>query len=271
MYETLEITHDDHVATVTITGTNKGNAMGPAFWEELPRAFDALAGDDDVRVIVLRGAGEHFTYGLDLMAMAPQFGGMLQGEFLASGRTEFLDLVRTWQSGPAAIAACPKPVIAALDGWCIGGGINVVAACDMRLGSARARLSLREVRVAIVPDLGALQRLPPIIGQGATRRLAMTGEDIDATHAASIGLLDEVLESPEALHERAAALAAQIAANPPLVVQGIKRVLNRTQEREIAEGLEYVALWNTAFLASKDLMEAFSAFMEKRDPDFKGH
>lgn len=271
MYETLEIACEDHVATVTITGTSKGNAMGPAFWEELPRAFDALGKDEEVRAIVLRGSGDHFTYGLDLMAMAPQFGSMLQGEYLAAGRTQFLDLLHSWQSGPTAIAACSKPVIAAIDGWCIGGGLNVVAACDMRLASARAKMSLREVRLAIVPDLGALQRLPPLIGQGATRRMALTGEDFDAARGLEIGLIDEVHETPEALYEAAAALARQIATNPPLVVQGIKRVLNKSVEREIADGLEYVALWNSAFLASKDLMEAFAAFMEKRDPEFKGH
>lgn len=124
--------------------------------------------------------------------------------------------------------------------------------------------------MAIVADMGSLQRLPPIIGQGNTRELALTGNDIDAARALAMGLVNEVCETPDAVLAAAHAMAEQIAANPPLAVQGIKRVLNECQGRTVEEGLRYVALWNAAFLQSRDLQEAFAAFVERRPPHFAG-
>jgi enoyl-CoA hydratase len=161
-------------------------------------------------------------------------------------------------------------VIAAITGWCIGSGLDLISACDIRVCSADARFSLREVKMAMVADLGSLQRLPALIGEGHTRELAFTGKDIDAADAARIGLVNEVFAQPEELFAAAHQLAIHIADNSPLVVQGIKQVLNASQEQSLAEGLRYVALWNTAFLQSHDLAEAFQAFMEHRAPQFQG-
>jgi enoyl-CoA hydratase len=136
--------------------------------------------------------------------------------------------------------------------------------------SSDAKFSLREVKVAIVADLGSLQRLPPIIGQGATRELAFTGNDIDARRALELGLVNQVHDGRDAVMEAAHQMARTIAENPPLVVQGIKRVMNFTSTRPTAQGLEYVAAWNAAFLQSMDLTEAFTAFREKRSAKFKG-
>lgn len=268
--EALSVTRDGHVATVSLRGPGKGNAMGLDFWREMPGVFDALSADDDVRVIVLRGQGKNMTYGLDLMGVAPVMMGLLQDAASAKSRMKLHDLVLEWQESFDAIERCSKPVIAAVHGYCIGGGVNMIAACDMRIASSDAVLSLREVKLAITPDLGALQRLPAIIGQGMTRRLAYTGENITAQRALEIGLVDEVFESQEELFEEASALATEIANNSPLVVQGIKSVLNHTLDHQAAEGRRYVATWNAAFLPSQDLMEAFTAFMERRDPVFKG-
>jgi enoyl-CoA hydratase len=146
----------------------------------------------------------------------------------------------------------------------------LIAACDIRLCSADARFSLREVKVAIVADLGSLQRLPRIIGQGATRELAFTGKDIAASRALEIGLVNEVCETQDTLLEAARKLAREIADNPPLVVQGIKRVMNYCADKSVADGLGYVAVWNSAFLQSVDLVEAMTAFRERRAPQFKG-
>jgi len=129
---------------------------------------------------------------------------------------------------------------------------------------------LREAKIAIVADLGGLQRLPAIIGQGHTRELAYTGKDIDAARAHHIGLISDVYDTPEAMLEAARTLAADIAANPPLVVQGVKQVMNYCADKSIADGLEYVAVWNSAFMHSLDLVEAITAFRERRKPDFKG-
>ncbi len=266
----FDVQRADGVAEVTLLGPGRGNAMGPAFFEELPRVFEDLDAADEVRAVVLRGSGDHFCYGLDLMAMMGELAPLLTGAQMVRGRTRLLDLIRGLQRATDAVAECRKPVVCALHGWCIGGGLDLAAACDIRLCSADARFSLREVRVAIVADLGSLQRLPRIIGDGAVRDMALTGRDIDAPHALRIGLVSDVLDDVDALLAAARERAALIAANPPLTVQGIVRVLNHAARRDTAADLEYVAAWNAAFLQSADLMEAMAAFAEKRDPVFKG-
>ncbi len=266
----LRVEKNEGIAEVTLVGPGRGNALGPDFFRECPAVFAELDRDPEVRVAVLRGAGDHFTYGLDLAAAMTELGPFVAGENLARARTELHRLIAAWQEAGNAIAACRKPVIAAIHGWCIGGGIDVTSACDLRLCSREARFSLREVKIAIVADLGALQRLPRIIGEGATRDLALTGRDVDAAFARSIGLVTEVFDDPAALLAGARARAREIAANPPLVVQGVKQVLNHGADGEIRSGLRFVAAWNAAFLQSLDLAEALGAFTEKRPPRFIG-
>ena len=270
MARALSVEIADHIATVTLLGPGKGNAMGPDLWRELPEAFAALDADASVRVVVLRGSGDHFTYGLDLMAMAGELGPHLAQATTAGPRTELLGIIRRLQGAVNAVERCRKPVIAAIHGWCIGGGIDLVTACDVRMCSAEARFSVREVRVAMVADLGTHQRLPRVIGQGHARELALTGRDIDAAYAERIGLVNHVHPSPEALFEAAHGVAREIVDNPPLVVQGIKQVMNFSADHPTSDGLAYVALWNSAFLASDDLTEAMTAFAMKRPPSFKG-
>jgi enoyl-CoA hydratase/carnithine racemase len=266
----LHVERKEHVAEVTMLGPGKGNAMGPDFWRELPIVFGELDADPEVRAIVLTGSGKNFSYGLDLPAMMGDWAGMLAGDALAGPRTEFLATVRRLQESVTAIAACRKPVIAAVSGWCIGGGVDVIAACDIRLASADAKFSVREVKVAIVADLGSLQRLAGVIGEGHLRELAFTGKDIDAARAEKIGLVNDVHADQDAVLAAARELAADIAANPPLVVQGTKDVLGHEREARVADGLRYVAAWNSAFLPSKDLGEAVAAFLERRPPRFTG-
>lgn len=269
-FDTLAVSIDEHVATVELIGTGKGNSLGPAFWEEAAGAFDALDGRDDVRVIVARGRGENFSYGLDLKSASQELMPKISGNNLAKDRTELHDMIREWQQACTSIAECRKPVVAAIDGWCIGGGINVIAACDIRVCSAEATFSLREPRIAITPDLGALQRLPDIIGEGATRLMAFTAADYDADFALECGLVEQVFADREALDEGVAEIAGQIAENAPLAVQGTKQVLNYCKDASDQAGLEYVATWNSAFLQSQDLGEAFAAFAQGRDPEFEG-
>ena len=266
----LKVERAGHVAEVTLLGPTKGNAMGPDFWRELPIVFGALDADPQVRVIVLTGSGSHFSYGLDLPAMMGGWAEILSGQALAGPRTGFLTEVRSLQDAVSSIAATRKPVIAAVSGWCIGGGVDVISAADIRLASADAKFSVREVKVAIVADIGSLQRLAPIIGEGHLRELALTGKDIDAARAEKIGLVNDVYPDQETLLAAARSLAEEIATNPPLVVQGVKDVLNARTEPEVADGLRYVSAWNAAFLPSKDLAEAVQAFMERRAPEFKG-
>lgn len=269
-YKAIRLEMSDGIAEVILTGPGKGNAMGPDFWREMPDLFARLDRDEAVRAIIVRGAGEQFSYGLDLAAMMGNLAQPVDAAHQAAERTAMLDMVLEMQQAFDRVEACRKPVIAAISGWCIGGGLDLIAACDVRLCSKEARFSLREVKVAIVADLGSLQRLPRIIGEGNTRELALTGKDIPAARALAMNLVNEVYETPEALLDAARGMAREIAANPPLVVQGIKRVMNYCADKSVKDGLEYVAVWNSAFLQSQDLGEAMAAFMERRPPRFKG-
>ena len=260
-HETLE-----HICTVTL----KTTTMTPAFFGEIESLFDAIEQDDDIRVVIIRSEERAFCYGLDLAQAFKEKGHLLAGKGTAGPRTELLKMIRRWQRAFSVVDQCRVPVIAAIHGWCIGGGLDLISAADMRLCSEDARFSLREARIAIVADLGSLQRLPPIIGQGHTRELAYTAGDIDAARAEEIGLVNHVFSDKESLDAAASAMAKEIAANPPLAVQGTKNVLNHDRGKTVEEGLTYVGTWNAAFLQSDDLAEAISAFLSKRTPEFKG-
>ena len=266
----LRVERDGAVAEVVLCGPAKGNAMGPDLFRELPEVFGELDRDAAVRVVVLRGDGPHFCYGLDLMAMLGTLGPLVTGRPSAGQRAALLDLVRELQGAMEAVARCRKPVLCAIHGWCIGGGLDLAAACDVRHAAADARFSLREVKLAIVADLGSLQRLPRLIGEGQTRELAYTGKNIDAAEALRIGLVNAVHATPEKLLEAVRVTAKEIADNPPLAVQGAKQVLEWNDRLGVADGLRLVAQWNGAFLPSDDLLEAFTAFSEKRPPKFTG-
>ncbi len=270
-YQSLRIEQADGIAELVLTGPGKGNAMGPDFWREMPEALRLLDADDSVRVMLVRGEGNNFTYGLDLMGMMESLGPLLTAEGnLALERSQLLKLIGEMQQSTEGVARCKKPVIAAVHGWCIGGGMDLIAACDFRYCSQEAKFSLREVKVGIVADLGALQRLPRIIGEGNTRELAYTGGDVDAARALRMGLVNEVFPTPEALLTEARATARRIADNPPLVIQGAKQVMEYCADKSVEDGLRFMAVWNAAFLQSKDVLEAFAAFAEKRAPVFKG-
>jgi enoyl-CoA hydratase len=269
-YESLTVTRAEGVAEVILTGPGKGNAMGPPFFRELPIVFAKLDRDEAVRAVIVRGKGGIFSYGLDLRAAGATLMPLLSSENLAADRMQLLRMIGEWQRGFDLVERCTKPVICAVAGPCIGGGVDLAAACDIRLASRDARFSVREVKVAIVADLGSLQRLPRIIGHGHTRELAFTGRDIDAERALRIGLVNDVFDDEAALLAQAREMAHQIAENPPLTVQGIKQVLSYGEDRRVLDGERYAAVWNSAFLASRDLMEAMTAFMEKRAPQFTG-
>ncbi|OBH41320.1 crotonase/enoyl-CoA hydratase family protein [Mycobacterium mantenii] len=269
-YESVTVETKDHVAQVTLIGPGKGNAMGPAFWSEMPELFAALDADPDVRAIVLTGSGKNFSYGLDVPAMGGSFTPLLSGDALAGPRAVFHREVKRMQGAITAVADCRTPTIAAVHGWCIGGGVDLISAVDIRYASADAKFSVREVKLAIVADVGSLARLPYILNDGHLRELALTGKDIDAARAEKIGLVNDVYTDADATLAAAHATAAEIAANPPLAVHGIKDVLDQQRTAAVSESLRYVAAWNAAFLPSKDLTEGIAATFEKRPPQFKG-
>lgn len=257
---------DNEVATVTL-GTR---TMPPAFFDAVRSTFDELSATPELRAVVLRSDQKAFSYGLDLSAAFAEHGDKLMGTPTAGPRMKLRALIRSWQDAFSAVARCPVPVIAAVHGHCIGGGLDLVAACDLRVASEDTVFSLREVRVAIVADIGSLQRLPEVIGVAKTRELAYTGRDFGAAEALSMGLLNSVHLDRDAAWTAADKLATEIAANAPLAVRGIKHVLDWGVGKTVDERLDYVATWNSAFLASTDLGEAVAAFMEQREPRFTG-
>ncbi len=266
-YEAFAIDRHEHVGTLWLANAERRNAMGPAFWDELPRAVAELDADDAIRAVVLAARGPHFTVGLDLKSMG---GGIAEGGGGVAGRRRLLDTIARLQGSVTAIARCSKPVVAAIHGWCIGGGIDLITACDVRIAAADAVFSIRETRMAMVADVGTLQRLPGIIARGHVAELAFTGDDFGAERAREIGLVNSVHADQTAVVDAAHAMAARIAANSPLAVTGTKKVLAYCAGKSIEDGLEYVAAWNAAFVASEDLGEAISAFFEKRAPRFRG-
>lgn len=264
--ELFSQSRDGDIVTLTITLPT----MTPAFFAECERVFTELAGDTTVRAIVVRSSAKAFSYGLDLPKAMAAWGPVMTGGGLAPKRAELHALIRQLQRSFTAIATCPVPVIAAVHGACIGGGVDLIAACDVRVAAADAFFSVRETRIAIVADLGSLARLPAIIGPAHTRELALTGRDVDAGRAMTIGLVTQVVPDRDAVWAAAQTMAAEIAANPPLVVRGVKQVLAYSAGKSVDDSLAYVAAWNSAFLASEDLVEAATAFAQKRPPTFTG-
>lgn len=262
----LRVDRDGEIAVVSLLGAT----MPPALFRDLGEVFTGLARDAALRAVIVRGDNKVFSYGLDLPAAFAEWGPALSGTGLAASRTELWHMVHELQAAITAVARCPAPVIAAVHGWCVGGGVDLISACDLRICTADARFSVRETKVAMVADLGSLQRLPLVIGDAATRELALTGKDIDAHRALALGLVSQVVADRAGLDTAARVLADEIAGNPPLVVRGVKEILDQATRREVAEGLERVAVWNAAFLPSEDLGEAASAFAAKRPPVWKG-
>jgi enoyl-CoA hydratase len=264
------------VAIVWLDRPDQRNAFAQEFWSLLPDLMEDLGGDPGVHAIVVAANGPAFTVGLDLKAFGPA---MVTGSLDPAAepppspvaqRARTRRLIKKMQHAFSSLAGCPKPVIAAVHGYCIGAGVDLITACDIRYAAADAVFSIRETRLAMVADVGTLQRLPRIIDPGSLAELAFTGRDFDAGEAASLGLVTRLLPDREATLAAAIETAEMIAANSPLAVEGTKAVLRAGDGRTVDQSLDYVALWNAAFLHSSDLGEAMAAFVERRPPEFKG-
>ncbi len=267
----LNITRVGHVAHILLDNPSKLNALGTVFWTETAQTLQALGADPELRVVLLRGAGRAFTAGLDIPEVISKLpvdpaGGPPDG----SRQAALHRMIREMQGAITAFERLPVPVIAAVHGYCLGAGVDLITACDIRLASADATFGVRETKLAMVADVGTLQRLPRIVGPGHARELTYTGRDFDATYAEKIGLVNRVLPDPETLFADADALAQEIAANPPLAVRGSKHVLGEAERYEIDRGLEYVATYNAAHLVTQDLGVAITAALTKQKPEFGG-
>lgn len=266
--DVITIELDGPIGTVWLNRPEKLNAMGKVFWTDLPLAMEAVGAEQEVRVVIIAARGKAFSVGLDLIEFAGVNVG--SGNSSAAKAQNTYREIKKMQAAFTAIADCPKPVIAAVHGYCLGGAIDLISAADIRIATEDAVFSIRETKIAMVADVGTLQRLPQIVSPGHVAELAYTGKDIDAARAERIGLVNDVYADVEAMHKAARMLAEEIAANSPLAVQGTKQILAANEGRTVDEALDYVALYNASHLQSADLMEAMTAYVEKRPPRFSG-
>lgn len=264
---TLTIQLTDKVATVTLNRPEKANAMEEAMWRELRTAMRWADETPEVRCVVIQANGKHFTAGIDL-AMLAGLGAQIKDADEARSREKLRRVILDLQDTLSSIEQCRKPVLAAIHGACVGGGIDLITACDMRYCSADARFTVKEIDVGMTADVGTLQRLPKLIGDGMARELAYTGRYMDASEAKDCKLVNRVFDSVEALQSGVRDIALNIAAKSPLAIRGCKEMITYARDHSVADGLNYIATWNAAMLMSKDLFEAGRAAMEKRAPDF---
>ncbi len=265
--ETLIVERQGAVAWLRLNRPDKGNALDLAMWRELPAALAWLNAQPEVRVVVIAGEGRHFCCGIDLSALSHLYC-LVDAACEARGREKLLAFIEQAQAAFNAVETLRVPVIAAIHGGCLGAGVDLIAACDLRLAAGDARFSIKEVDWAVVPDVGTLQRLRHVIGQSALAELSYTGETFDAGRALALGLVSRVCASKEQLWLDAAALAQTIAAKSPLTVRGIKRNLLWSRDHNTADGLAYVAAWNASMVVSADGREALAAANERRSPVF---
>jgi enoyl-CoA hydratase len=241
----------------------KLNAMNWPFWRDLPLVVGDLESDSDLRVVIIAARGKSFTVGLDVFDFFSQFQNVITGS-TASAREELYRLILKMQEGFNRIAEGEKVYICACHRHCIGAGLDLASACDLRVATRDTAFSLRETRIAIVADMGSLNRLPAIVGQGNARLMALTGRDIPADEALRIGLVNAVYENQEAMTAGSLALAAEIAANAAPAVTGAKKILHYMQDHSVRDGLNYVAAWNSAFLNVQEIQNALTAMLEKK-------
>ncbi|MGQ0619493.1 MAG: crotonase/enoyl-CoA hydratase family protein [Panacagrimonas sp.] len=269
-YSTLSLQLEGHVAWLRLNRPDRGNALDQAMWDELPQALGWLDRLPGLRVVVLAGAGKNFCGGIDLSVLDRERNNMLGNPCPTRGRENFLGFIESAQASFNAIEKLRVPVIAAIHGACYGGGVDLIAACDLRICTADTRFCIKEVDVAIVPDVGTVQRLRHVIGYSNVAELTYTAETFDGRRARELGLVSRVCDSVEALQASAAELAAVIAAKSPVTVRGIKRNLLFSRDHSVTDGLAYAAAWNAGMLVGSDLDEAIASHREKRPGRFLG-
>jgi enoyl-CoA hydratase len=249
------------------------NTMTKAFWSELPELIDKISDAAEARVIVLSSQGKHFCAGMDLANF--QDDGEMHGtdaKKVSQGRRSEAQfrVTRELQYTISCLEKARMPVIAAIQGACIGGAVDLVTACDIRYAAKDAFFCIQEINIGMAADVGTLQRLPYLIPEGIVRELAYTGRRFSADEALRYGLINAVFDTHETVIDHALNVAREIADKAPLATTGIKEVLNYNRDHTVEESLNYAALWNSAMNFSDDMMEAFKSKTEKRGPDFQG-
>ncbi|KPX63052.1 Enoyl-CoA hydratase [Pseudomonas amygdali pv. tabaci] len=265
-YQSFRVKLADSIAHVQINRPEKLNAMNEAFWTEIIGIFDWIERNDEVRAVILSGAGKHFSSGIDLALLASVANQM--GKDPGRNARLLRRKIRDMQTSFTAVANCRKPVLAAIQGYCLGGAIDLISACDMRYAAADAQFAIREIDMGMAADVGTLQRLPRIIGDGVLRELAYTGRTVGAEEAQRIGLVNRTFDDLEGLLQGVFAMAREIAGKSPIAIEGTKQMISYMRDHRVEDGLEHVAIWNAAMLQSPDLKLAMVAQMNKHKPVF---
>jgi enoyl-CoA hydratase len=265
-FETLELSVEEHVATVSLNRPAKANSMSAAMWTEIQSCFEWLDCEPSVRVIILAGNGEHFCAGLDL-----EMFGALQGESKdPARRAEYLrSAILRLQDNLSSIEKCRKPVLAAIHNTCIGGGVDMTCCADMRYACEDAFFCIKEIDLGMTADVGTLQRLPKLIPDGVCRELAYTGRKMGAQEARALGFVNHVYEDRQALMAGVTEIARTIASKSPLAIRGTKEMILYSRDHCVADGLDHIATWNAGIMSSADLKEGMQAQIEKRAAVFE--
>lgn len=264
--EFVDVAVDGGVATVRLDRPKQANALHRPLWDELHAVFRAADADPAVRVVVLAATGPHFCAGIDLEMLADLDAVRDRGPGRAG--EELRRIILGLQEVFTAVERCRVPVLAAVQGVCIGAGLDLAVACDLRYACADAAFTIKEIDMGLAADVGVLQRLPRIVGEGVTRELAYTGRTVSGREAAQLRLVNGCFDDPAQLAAGVAELARELAAKSPLALRGTKHAITYARDHSVADGLEQIATWNAATLLSTDLDEAIAAHREKRTPRY---
>ncbi len=270
-YECFDVSVEDAVAVITMNRPEKRNSMIASFWRDLPLIVDEISDAGKARAIVLAAEGKHFNAGMDLSVFggSSSVGASGAGNKFHSRRSEgFRTTVLKLQDSFTVLERSRVPVLAAIQGACVGGGIDMVSACDMRYATADAFFSIAEVNIGMTADVGTLQRMPKLVPEGIVRELAYTGRRWSAQEAKEAGFVNAVYDTHEELLAAVMGVAKEIASKSPMAVWGTKRTMHFTRDHNVADSLDYIGVWNAAMFDTDDMGEAFAAQMEKRPAEF---
>ncbi|MBI1263590.1 MAG: enoyl-CoA hydratase [Alphaproteobacteria bacterium] len=265
-WTSFNVSQEGAIARLTLNRPDKRNTMTPAFWRELPEAVMALSDAGRTRVLILDAEGPVFSAGMDISVFTDP--GALSTDS-AAAREAFLTAATALQDAFTAFERARFPVIAAVQGPCVGGAVDMITACDLRYGTTEAWLRIEETNIAMFADVGTLQRLPRLIPEGVARELAYTGARLDAQRAERLGLYNGVVDTPEALRAHVDAVAREIAAKAPLAISGVKRSFLYARDHTVADALEQAMVLQASLWSPADIMEAITARAERRDGAFQ--
>ena len=266
-YSCFEVAIENKIAHIKLSRPEKRNAMNPEFWDELPAIVRDIDANSKARVIVISSTGPHFTAGLDIQAFFSQ--GAESGD--SAGLTEgaqFYHNTNLMQETFSVLEECRIPVLAAIQGGCIGGGVDLATACDMRYASEDAYFTIQETNIGMTADVGTFPRLLNLLPEGVVRELSYTGAKLGAEEARALGLVNRVYPDQASMLEGVMKIAAQIAEQAPLAVYGCKRMINYSRDHTTADSLDYVVIWNASMLKVDQIAEAMQAKMEQRPANF---